>query len=73
MCKYVLNTKEKCIVSTKGEIMRPSCIDDVIALHAYYLGCGEKDDAQHLLRRVFKGEKVITKMIQGMQNEVKSK
>jgi hypothetical protein len=73
MCKYVLNTKEKCIVSTKGEIMRPSCIEDVISLHAYYLGCGEKDEAQHLLKRVFKGEKVITKMIQNMQSAANQK
>jgi len=63
MCKYFLNEKEKCIVRSKdGEIMRPSCIDDVILYHAY-LGADSKE-AQHLLKDIFHGEKVISKMVE---------
>jgi len=59
-----LNVKEKCLVcSITGEILRPECINDLIAYHAYL----KKDDelvAQSILQDVFNGEKVITKMIE---------
>ncbi|HET8688530.1 MAG TPA: hypothetical protein VFM18_18105 [Methanosarcina sp.] len=64
MCRYHINTKERCLIDGKtGEILRPSCYDDLVMLCAYE---GDKD-AQEILRQVFKGEKVITKMVERFQ------
>ena len=74
MCKYHLNIKEKCIVkSSTGEIMRPSCIDDVILYNSYLECYGREKHAQQVLKDIFDGEKVISKMIEKMQNINSSK
>jgi hypothetical protein len=65
-----LNVKEKCLVSSEtGEILRPECIDDLIAYHAYL----KKDDelvAQSMLQDVFNGEKVISKMVEHFHKDI---
>lgn len=69
MCKYFLNEDEKGVVKgSTGEIMRPTCFVDLAAYYNYLVGCGEEKVAQHLLKDVFHGEKVITKMIKKMQD-----
>jgi hypothetical protein len=69
MCKYHLNIKEQGIVkSTTGEILRPACITDVIAYHSYLESTGKEKQAQELLKDIFQGERVISKMIEKMQN-----
>ena len=67
-----LNTKEKCLVNSEdGEILRPECIDDLIAYHAYLKKYDELV-AQAMLQDVFNGEKVITKMIDHSHKDFKS-
>jgi len=65
MCKYHLNHLERGIVcSDTGEIVRPSCWVDLVPYYSYLVGLkGHKKDANCLLKRVFKGEKVISDMI----------
>jgi hypothetical protein len=70
MCKYFINEKERCIVkSDTGDVLRPTCINDLIAYHAYLLSRGQDKAAQNMLRDVAKGEKVISKMIAKMQGK----
>jgi len=73
MCKIVINLKERALVNLKtGEVIRPSCFDDLAALHNYMLqsGKGYEKQAEQMLKDVFKGEKVITKMVAAMQAKV---
>lgn len=61
---FFLNTAEKILVNgDTGEVIRPSCYDDLSSYHFYLVGRGHHAAAQSLLRDVFKGEKVISKMI----------
>lgn len=60
---YFLNIKELGVVNgDTGEIIRPSCISDLIQYHTYLVEKGHPTFAQNLLRDVFNGEKVISKM-----------
>lgn len=69
MCKYFLNITERGIVKSKtGEIVRPDCIDDLIAYYGYLSSTGDEKAAHHLLRDVFYGEKVISNMIYRMHS-----
>ena len=64
-----LNTKERCLVNAEtGEILRPSCIDDLISYHGYLKKTNEIA-AQTLLKDAFKGEKVITNLIAFAQSQ----
>jgi len=68
MCKIKINHKEKALINTKtAEVFRPSCFDTMALLHSYYLDRGYHDKADELLRRIFKGEKVISEMIEKAQ------
>lgn len=63
-----LNNKEKALVhSETGEIVRPRCYDDLSAYHSYLVGRKHYQAAQSMLQEVFKGEKVISKMIAASQ------
>jgi len=61
---YFINEIERCVVNGKtGEILRPSCYDDLILYHKYILGQQGEKEASNLLKRVVEGEKVMTNMI----------
>lgn len=71
MCRYVINVKEQCLVDTKtGDIIRPSCWSDLAGLYSYLVGSGRQAQADEMIKEVFKGEKVITKMIESYQTRV---
>ena len=64
MCRIKINQKEKALVDGKtGEILRPSCFDELSAVHSYLLGFQRIKEADDLLKRVFEGEMVISNMI----------
>ncbi len=64
----LINFKEKVLVdSVTGDIVKPNCWDDLIPYLSYVKNRGHETMAQHLLEEVFKGEKIITKMIQASQ------
>ena len=68
MCRIKINTKERALVDTKtAEVLRPNCFDTLAVYHSYLLSRGQTRDADDLLRRVFKGEKVISDMIEQAQ------
>ena len=68
MCKIEINREGKGLVNTEtGEIQRPDCFDTLVLYHAYLLTKGYQDRADEILRRVFKGEKVISDMIKQAQ------
>jgi hypothetical protein len=59
-----VNLKEKCLVDgDTGEILRPECFDYLSQYCSFIEERGHKGASQSLLRRVFDGEKVISKMI----------
>jgi len=63
-----INLKEQALVNSEtGEILRPSCWVDLIAYHNYLISRDKKSAAQSMLQEVFKGEKVISKMIAAVQ------
>ncbi len=63
-----INLKEKCLVNSEnGDIVRPTCWDHLAPYHSMLCGRGHKAAAQSLLEDVFRGEKVITKMIEKHQ------
>lgn len=58
-----LNHKEKAIVDgATGEVYRPACWIDLSAYVGYLEGINQSEKAQDLLRKVLKGERVITDM-----------
>lgn len=64
---YAINEEHKAIVSGKtGKMCYPSCFADLTLYHAYLTGKGQEDKAQNLLKEVFKGERVIAKMIKNL-------
>jgi hypothetical protein len=68
VCRYKINLTERGVVDGKtGEVLRPACFDTLSAYHSYLIGSGKKDVADDLLRRLFKGEKVISNMIEQAQ------
>lgn len=68
MCKIKINREEKGLVNIEtSEILRPDCFDTLVLYHAYLLTKGYQDRADEVLRRVFKGEKVISDMIKQAQ------
>lgn len=65
---YFINQKEKCIVNAKnGDIIRPSCFDDLVLYHNYLLSTSGEKHATQILKRVVQGEKVISDMIAYLQ------
>lgn len=65
---YVLDNETKSIVHTgTGERMSPTCFDDLRAYCAYISGKHHDKAVQGILRDVFKGEKVMTKLTQAAQ------
>lgn len=68
MCHIKINLEEKALVNTKsGKIVRPSCFDTLAAYHSYLLSSRKYEEADDILKKVFKGEKVISKMIERAQ------
>jgi hypothetical protein len=68
MCHIKINLEEKALVNTKtAQILRPSCFDTLAVYHAYLISTNEHASADDLLKKVFKGEKVITDMINQAQ------
>lgn len=68
---YFINEKEKCLVNAKnGEIIRPSCFDDLILYHRYVLSAEGEKAAMQVLRRVVHGEKVISDMVKYLQDHM---
>jgi hypothetical protein len=66
---YFINETEKCIINGKnGDIIKPSCIDDLIIYHKYVLDSEGEREASQLLKRVVNGEKVISDMIHWVQH-----
>jgi len=64
MCRYHINLKEKCLVDGKtGEILKPACFDDLAAMYSYYIGRNQKEQADEMIKAVFKRHKPITNMI----------
>lgn len=67
----VINLKEKALVDTDtGDIVRPNCWDDLIPYVSYVKNRGHPQLAQSILEEVFKGEKIITKMVTASQKRV---
>jgi hypothetical protein len=73
MCKFILNEEELCIVNTKtGKLIRPACINDLIAMHSYFMGRGMEKQAEQMLHDVAKqGKKYISNMVATMQGGYK--
>lgn len=70
MChaKIKINMKERALVNCKtAELCYPSCFDTLAVYHSYLIGRGRVEEADELLKKVFKGEKVISKMIENAQ------
>ena len=68
MCNIKINETEKALINGKtGELFRPSCFDILVPYHSYLKGRGQHDKADELLREVFRGEKVISNMIDQTQ------
>jgi hypothetical protein len=71
MCtKYFINHQEKAIVCGEtGELLRPTCWNDLVLYHSYILGTEKnKKAANQLLRDVFRGEMVMTNMAKRVQD-----
>jgi hypothetical protein len=67
-CKIKINREEKALVNGhSGEVLRPDCFDTLVLYHSYLVQRGYQDRADEILRRVFKGEKVISDMIKQAQ------
>lgn len=65
---YFLNIRERAIVDgDTGDIVHPSCWDDLSPYYSYLVERGHEQLAQSVLRDVMKGEKVISKMIAASQ------
>lgn len=63
-----VNIKERALVNSEtGEIVRPTCWDDLIAYHLYLISRKHGQAAQSILQEVFRGERVISKMITASQ------
>jgi len=63
-----INLKERALVNCEtAEIIRPSCFDDLVPYYSYLVDRNHKLVANKLLEDVFKGEKVISKMIANSQ------
>jgi hypothetical protein len=63
-----INRKERALVNSEnGDIIHPTCWDDLLSYHSYLLGRDKPNAAQILLQRVFDGERVISKMIEQSQ------
>ncbi len=63
--RILIDTKNKALVeSNTGEAVYPSCFDDLIAYHAYLVAGKHPKQACQVLKDVFKGEKVVSKMIE---------
>jgi len=64
----VFKSQGKALVDgSNGDVYRPSCWHDLAAYVAYLESTDEHDKAQKIMRRVLKGEKVITNMIDASQ------
>ena len=61
----LINHVEKCLINTKtGDIIRNiSCWEDLVAYCTYLISKNREKEVQCILKRVFKGDKVISKMI----------
>lgn len=71
MCNIKINFEEKALINIKsGKIVRPSCFDTLTAYHSYLLSRRQYVEADEILRKVFKGEKVISKMIERAQKVI---
>jgi hypothetical protein len=65
MMPYIFNDNEKSITHEgSGKIIKPSCYDDLRAYTSYLLSRGHAKNINHVLDDVFKGEKIISKMIE---------
>jgi len=63
-----INFKEKALIDCEtAEIVRPDCFDTLVAYHSYLVGKKRFAAAEKLLEDVFKGVKVISKMIDNAQ------
>jgi hypothetical protein len=59
-----INHEEKALVNSKdGKLYRPHCWLDLVTYISYVQSRNHPVYAQHILERVFNGDKFITKMI----------
>ena len=64
-----INIKERALVDSKtGEIYRPQCFDDLYVYIAYLESTKRKKEAICILKRIIKGERVISDMINKAQH-----
>lgn len=67
MC-ILINREERALIDSKtGQIVRPSCFDDLVAYHAYLISGKNNKLANQVLKDVFAGEKVISNMVAEMR------
>lgn len=68
MCKIKVNHKEKALIDVKtGDIVRPSCFDTLMIHDSYLRSKKNHIEADSILKKVFKGEKIISDMIADAQ------
>ena len=68
MCHIKINHEEKALINTKtAQVLRPSCFDTLVLYHSYLLSKHDQKHADEILKKVFKGEKVISDMIHQAQ------
>jgi len=69
---YHLDPAEKAVVKdTTGEKMYPSCFDDLAIYYSYVCGTEGVAEGQKVLKAVFKGEKVISNLVEFARNHGK--
>jgi hypothetical protein len=69
---YIFNDVEKSITKeSNSDKIYPACYDDLRAYTAYLTSKGHFKTINHALADVFKGEKIISKMIELNQKHTK--
>ncbi len=64
----LVNQKERALIDSEtGIIVRPACFDTLVPYHSYLVGRGHSTMANEVLKRVFDGEKFISKLIDNYQ------
>lgn len=70
MC-ILIDYKNKALINSKTKVkVYPNCFDDLVQYHAYLCYKGQVDYAEHKLKEVFKGEKVISDMVKFARGEI---
>ena len=67
MC-ILIDPKNKALIDSKTQTkVFPACFDDLVQYHAYLLTGKHPKMAQQCLKDVFKGERVITGIVEGVK------